>query len=139
MKIAVAKGDGIGPEIMTAVLAIFEANKVPLEYEFVDMGKWVFDKGFSNGMTPEAQHTIEELGLLFKGPMETPKGKGVKSVNVTARKPGTPMQINGYSKPFMALTPFFRKRVYLSTSPSFVKILKTRTEASNICQRMTLH
>jgi isocitrate dehydrogenase len=86
MKIAVAKGDGIGPEIMEAVLTIFKASKVSLEYAFVDMGKWVFDKGFSNGMTPEAQHTIEELGILFKGPMETPKGKGVKSVNVTARK-----------------------------------------------------
>jgi len=86
MKIAVAKGDGIGPEIMEAVISIFNANKVPLEYEFVDMGKWVFDKGFSNGMTPEAQKTIETLSILFKGPMETPKGKGVKSVNVTARK-----------------------------------------------------
>jgi len=86
MKIAVAKGDGIGPEIMDAVLNIFNAGKVPLEYTMVDMGKWVFDKGFSNGMTPEAKHTIEELGILFKGPMETPKGKGVKSVNVTARK-----------------------------------------------------
>jgi isocitrate dehydrogenase len=86
MKIAVAKGDGIGPEIMDAVLKIFEANKVPLEYEMVDMGKWVFDKGFSNGMTPEAKLTIENLGILFKGPMETPKGKGVKSINVTARK-----------------------------------------------------
>ena len=86
MKIAVAKGDGIGPEIMDAVLKIFEANKVPLEFEFVDMGKWVFDKGFSNGMTPEAKQTIETLGILFKGPMETPKGKGVKSINVTARK-----------------------------------------------------
>ncbi|TAD86827.1 MAG: NADP-dependent isocitrate dehydrogenase [Bacteroidetes bacterium] len=86
MKIAVAKGDGIGPEIMDAVLGIFKAADVPLEYEFVDMGKWVFDKGFSNGMTPEAQQTIESLGFLFKGPMETPKGKGVKSINVTARK-----------------------------------------------------
>lgn len=86
MKIAVAKGDGIGPEIMEAVLSIFKAGNVALEYEFVDMGKWVFDKGFSNGMTPEAQQTIENLGVLFKGPMETPKGKGVKSVNVTARK-----------------------------------------------------
>jgi isocitrate dehydrogenase len=85
-KIAVAKGDGIGPEIMQAVLNIFNAAKVPLEYEFVEMGKWVFDKGYSNGMTPEAQKTIEELGILFKGPMETPKGKGVKSINVTARK-----------------------------------------------------
>jgi isocitrate dehydrogenase len=86
MKIAVAKGDGIGPEIMDAVLGIFKAADVPLEYAFVDMGKWVFDKGFSNGMTPEAQHTIETLGFLYKGPMETPKGKGVKSINVTARK-----------------------------------------------------
>ncbi len=86
MKIAVAKGDGIGPEIMEAVLGIFKANHVNLEYEYVYMGKWVFDKGFSNGMTPEAQQTIETLGILFKGPMETPKGKGVKSVNVTARK-----------------------------------------------------
>lgn len=86
MKIAVAKGDGIGPEIMESVLAIFNAAKVPMEYVMVDMGKWVFDKGYSNGMTPEAKQTIEELGILFKGPMETPKGKGVKSVNVTARK-----------------------------------------------------
>ncbi len=86
MKIAVAKGDGIGPEIMDAVLSVFQANKVSLSYEYVDMGKWVFDKGFSNGMTPDAKITIENLGILFKGPMETPKGKGVKSVNVTARK-----------------------------------------------------
>src|SRR5688572_4574428 len=86
MKIAVAKGDGIGPEIVEAVLKIFTANKVPLEYDFVDMGKWVFDKGFNNGMTPQAQESIEKFGILFKGPMETPKGKGVKSVNVTARK-----------------------------------------------------
>lgn len=86
MKIAVAKGDGIGPEIMDAVLNVFQANKVPLSYDYVEMGKWVFDKGFSNGMTPDAKITIENLGILFKGPMETPKGKGVKSVNVTARK-----------------------------------------------------
>ena len=86
MKVAVAKGDGIGPEIMEAVLNIFNANKVPLQYEYVDMGKWVFDKGYSNGMTPAAQQAIETYGILFKGPMETPKGKGVKSVNVTARK-----------------------------------------------------
>jgi len=84
--IAVAKGDGIGPEIMDAVLHIFNAANVPLKYDIVEMGKWVFDKGFSNGMTPEAQETIESLGVLFKGPMETPKGKGVKSINVTARK-----------------------------------------------------
>ena len=84
--IAIAPGDGIGPEIMDAVLTIFKAANVPLEYQFVEMSRAVFDKGFSTGMTPEARETIEKLGILFKGPMETPKGKGVKSINVTARK-----------------------------------------------------
>jgi len=85
-KIAVANGDGIGPEIMQAVLKVFEANDVQLEYEFVEMGKSYFDAGHSTGMTAKAKETIETLGILFKGPMETPKGKGVKSINVTARK-----------------------------------------------------
>ena len=31
------EGDGIGPEIMEAVLNIFKANNVPLDYEFVDI------------------------------------------------------------------------------------------------------
>lgn len=85
-KIAVANGDGIGPEIMDAVLKIFSAANVDLEYEFVEMGKSYFDAGHSTGMTKQAKATIENLGILFKGPMETPKGKGVKSINVTARK-----------------------------------------------------
>jgi isocitrate dehydrogenase len=85
-KISVAKGDGIGPEIMDAVLQIFNAANVPLEYELIDMGKSIYDKGFSTGMTDDAKKSVETNGILFKGPMETPKGKGVKSINVTARK-----------------------------------------------------
>ena len=64
--ITLIPGDGIGPEIMEAVLKIFTASRVSLEYEFVEMGKWVFDKGYSNGMTPEAQKSIETLGILLK-------------------------------------------------------------------------
>mgnify|MGYP001809729540 CR=1 FL=1 len=37
-KIAVAKGDGIVPEIMDAVLSIFDPAKVPLTYQVVEMG-----------------------------------------------------------------------------------------------------
>lgn len=73
-------------KIMADVLSIFDAANVALQYEYVDISKLVFDKGYSNGITPNARQTIESLGILFKGPMETPKGKGVKSVNVTARK-----------------------------------------------------
>ncbi|MCA0427321.1 MAG: isocitrate dehydrogenase [Bacteroidetes bacterium] len=86
VKISVAKGDGIGPEIMDAVIRIFDAAGVPLNYEYIDMGKKFYDAGFSTGMTPEAKISVETNGVLFKGPMETPKGKGVKSINVTARK-----------------------------------------------------
>ena len=84
-QIALAKGDGIGTEIMDAVLRIFEAASVPLGFEEVEMGKPVLKRVFF-GHDPEARNTIESLGILFKGPMETPKGKGMKSINVTARK-----------------------------------------------------
>ena len=86
IKISVAKGDGIGPEIMDAVVSIFEHVNVPLTYEYIDMGKSVYDAGHLTGMTDEARASVERTGVLFKGPMETPKGGGVKSINVTARK-----------------------------------------------------
>jgi len=39
MKIAVANGDGIGPEIMEAVISVFKAANLPLEYRFCRYGK----------------------------------------------------------------------------------------------------
>ncbi|MFN0012872.1 MAG: isocitrate/isopropylmalate family dehydrogenase [Phycisphaerales bacterium] len=89
VRIALAPGDGIGPEIMAATLEVFKAAGVMaagVEFEPVEMGRAVFDKGESRGMTAAAISTTEECGLLFKGPMETPKGGGGKSINVTARK-----------------------------------------------------
>jgi len=84
--ISVAKGDGIGPEIMNAVLTIFDAAGVDINYEDIGMGKKFYDQGHESGMTPEAMQSIERNGVLFKGPMETPSGKGNTSINVTARK-----------------------------------------------------
>lgn len=84
--IAVAHGDGIGKEIMEACLRIFNAAGVPLEYDFVEMGKELFLAGMTTGMTAAARDSVEKHGVLFKGPMETPKGTGGKSINVTARK-----------------------------------------------------
>jgi isocitrate dehydrogenase len=86
MKITVAPGDGIGPEIMDVVLDVFRAAQVPLDYEEVAMGKEVALAGERTGISREARESVETTGLLFKGPMETPKGGGHKSVNVTARK-----------------------------------------------------
>lgn len=86
VRVALASGDGIGPEITEAVVSILKAADVPVEFHPVEMGHSVFQRGVSSGMTAQAKATIEEVGILLKGPMETPKGKGVKSINVTARK-----------------------------------------------------
>ncbi len=86
MRITVAAGDGIGPEIMGAVLDIFRAAKVPLDFDIVEMGKEVALSGDRSGISPEARASVESTGLLFKGPMETPTGGGYKSVDMTARK-----------------------------------------------------
>ncbi|MCE7973781.1 MAG: isocitrate dehydrogenase [Leptolyngbya sp. PLA1] len=88
MSVALASGDGIGPEIVEATLELFRIAGVLEHIEFrpVDMGAAVFAKGNTRGMTDEAIRTVEDCGILFKGPMETPKGGGGKSINVTARK-----------------------------------------------------
>jgi isocitrate dehydrogenase len=88
LTVAVAPGDGIGPEIMAAALDVFRAAGVGEQIDFraVEMGAKVFGAGNTRGMTDEAIRVVEDCGLLFKGPMETPKGGGGKSINVTARK-----------------------------------------------------
>ncbi len=86
MKITIAKGDGIGPEVMASVLEIFHKAQVPLEYEAVEMGKEVVLAGDRSGIGELARRSVESTGILFKGPMDTPKGGDYKSVNVTARK-----------------------------------------------------
>lgn len=84
--ITVAKGDGIGPEIMDAVLSILTAAKAPLHYEFVQIGESVFEKGFTAGISSEAWDTIRKNQILLKAPITTPQGKGFKSLNVSIRK-----------------------------------------------------
>jgi isocitrate dehydrogenase len=86
--IALAAGDGIGPEITDATLSVLEAAGVMdhLHFEPVEAGKAQFDKGNSKGISEQAIRTIEDCGVMLKGPMETPKGGGGKSINVSLRK-----------------------------------------------------
>ena len=78
MRIALAAGDGIGPEIMAATLELFAAAGVSKLVEFVpvEMGEAIFARGNTRGMTDEAIRVVEDLGVLFKGPMATPTGGG---------------------------------------------------------------
>ncbi len=84
--IAVAHGDGIGPEIMEATLRILEAAGAPLRYDTVEVGEAVYRAGHTSGIAPESWDTIRRHKVLLKAPITTPQGGGYKSLNVTLRK-----------------------------------------------------
>ncbi len=84
--VTTAAGDGIGPEIMDATLAILAAAGAPLRYEPVVIGKQMYEQGHSSGISPESWETIRRNPVFLKAPITTPSGGGYKSLNVTIRK-----------------------------------------------------
>jgi isocitrate dehydrogenase len=84
--ITVARGDGIGPEIMEAVLRILAAADAPVEPEFIEIGEKVYLAGNSAGIDAKAWDSIRRTKILLKAPITTPQGGGYKSLNVTIRK-----------------------------------------------------
>jgi isocitrate dehydrogenase len=85
-RITIAKGDGIGPEIMDATLKILKAAKAPIEWDEVFIGEQVYLSGNTTGIPQEAWDTIRKNKIFLKAPITTPQGKGYKSLNVTLRK-----------------------------------------------------
>jgi isocitrate dehydrogenase len=85
-QIAVAYGDGIGPEIMTAVINILESAGVNAEFHPVLVGEKAYLAGHTNGIDPAAWDIIRKCKVLLKAPLTTPQGGGFKSANVTIRK-----------------------------------------------------
>lgn len=102
-KITVAKGDGIGPEIMDATLKIILAAGAQIEIEEIEIGEKVYLAGNTAGIAPEAWETIRRNKVFLKAPITTPQGGGYKSLNVTTRK-----FLGLYSnvRPCMSLHPF---------------------------------
>lgn len=86
VKVAVAMGDGIGPEIMKATLRILEAAGANIEPEFIELGEKVYLSGNTSGIHAKAWEAINSNKIIFKAPITTPQGKGYKSLNVTLRK-----------------------------------------------------
>jgi isocitrate dehydrogenase len=84
--IVVAPGDGIGPEIMAATLSGLEASGASLDLQPIEIGEAMYRKGYSSGIAPDTWELIRERKVILKGPITTPQGGGVKSLNVTLRK-----------------------------------------------------
>ena len=84
--VSVAAGDGIGPEITAATLRVLAAAGVPIDFEPVEMGLACWQQGLTSGLPAASWDAIRASGVLLKGPMTTPQGSGMKSLNVTLRK-----------------------------------------------------
>ena len=84
-KITVLPGDGIGPEVVDAALAIIKATGPHVEFEKCEAGASAFQKGIATGIPKETIESIERTRVVLKGPLETPIGCGDRSANVTLR------------------------------------------------------
>ena len=85
-RITVAKGDGIGPEIMDATLKIIMAAGAEIEIDEIEVGEKVYLNGNLAGIAKESWDIIRRNKIFLKAPITTPQGGGYKSLNVTTRK-----------------------------------------------------
>ena len=104
--IAVAHGDGIGPEIMDAALYILQEAGANLDYRPVEIGEKCYLAGHNTGMAPETWDILRETDAFLKAPITTPQGGGYKSLNVTIR--GT-FGLYANIRPCASLSPLSRQ------------------------------
>lgn len=84
--VTLAKGDGIGPEITDAVVKILKASNAPISFDEIETGLSLYNKGIKTGITEEGWNSLRKTKVFLKGPITTPQGGGMKSLNVTIRK-----------------------------------------------------
>ena len=101
--ITVARGDGIGPEIMDATLRILQAAGAQIDVEIIDVGEAVYLSGNSAGITAAAWDSLRSTKVFLKAPITTPQGGGYKSLNVTIRKT---LGLYANVRPCVAYAPF---------------------------------
>ena len=106
-KITVAKGDGIGPEIMDATLEIILAAGAKIEIEEIEVGEKVYLAGNTSGIAREAWDIIRKNKVFLKAPITTPQGGGYKSLNVTTRKF---LGLYANVRPCISLHPFVKTK-----------------------------
>jgi isocitrate dehydrogenase (NAD+) len=78
-------GDGIGPEVTGATCAVLEAAGAPIEWETVHAGRRAYEET-GEPVPANVFTSLRRNRVGLKGPLETPKGKGFRSANVTIRQ-----------------------------------------------------
>ncbi len=106
-KITVARGDGIGPEIMDATLRILETAGAEIDIEEIEIGEKVYLRGIENGLSEGAWESLRKNKIFLKAPITTPRGGGYKSLNVTTRKA---FGLYANVRPCVSYRPFIRTK-----------------------------
>lgn len=83
--ITLIPGDGIGPSITAATLRILEAAGADLEYDRQIAGMAAVHD-VDDPLPVATVASVEETGVILKGPLTTPVGHGFRSINVELRK-----------------------------------------------------
>ena len=78
-------GDGIGPEIIDATLAVLQALGAPFQWDRQVAGLEGVKRA-GDPLPPESIDSIRRTRLALKGPLETPSGGGYRSSNVRLRE-----------------------------------------------------
>lgn len=86
VRITVAHGDGIGPEIMDSTLRVLDAAGAAMDIETIEIGEAVYKRGVTAGIEASAWESLRRTKVFLKAPITTPQGGGFKSLNVTVRK-----------------------------------------------------
>jgi isocitrate dehydrogenase len=91
-RIPFIEGDGIGPEIWQAARRVIDAavqkaygGRKKISWVEVFAGEKAFEKT-GNWLPDETLADIETHAVAIKGPMTTPVGEGIRSLNVTIRQ-----------------------------------------------------
>lgn len=103
--ITVAYGDGIGPEIMEAVVRILKEAEAQIRIETIEIGEKLYKKNYSSGIADDTWESLERTRVLLKAPITTPQGGGYKSLNVTLRKA---LGLYANIRPTIAYSPFVK-------------------------------
>ncbi len=85
---AVIRGDGVGPELVDAMLKVAEAAGTDVEFVMCEAGATWWEKNGGNSLIPNGTWEIlDSADACFKGPTTTPGGIGSpRSVAVSIRR-----------------------------------------------------
>lgn len=83
--ITVIPGDGIGPEVTEATLAVLREAGAELEYDH-QLGGVAALEAVLDPLPKETLDSIRHTGVALKGPLTTPSSSGFRSINVAIRK-----------------------------------------------------